>query len=614
MSFKSIESREGYKVDGSVDREGIKDLFERWKKTDIIDLLLRDSDRFIARDEHIRVLSLLVGISGYTDEPLNLFLKGESSSGKTYVSRTILERYFPEEDVWMLGGISPKALVRLHVVEMTADGRRVDQVPVPQKPIGNDRNNPKKLDEYEAQLREYQELVRNSYTLIDLRGRILLFLEPPDPETFNVLRPILSHDKDMIRFPVVEKTEKGQQRTKQVIVRGWPSTIFCTTSIKYVEELATRSITISPQTTEEKVKEALRLIDEQDAYPWKFKDTEDTLFIRKVISHIKHIAQEYKVIIPFPSLHEAFPKHLVRFMRDFRHLKGIIKAITYLRFPNREIVEKDGQKYILANVDDVMEAVKLLIAVFETTVTGTEDRILRFYHDVVLKKEEWKVKELTQEYNKHARKKVSSRTIRRWLETLEELNLVDSEPDPDDKRVLIYRPVKGQEIVTIRDRQDLLVDLLEKGYEEWLENNRDIMPHIVRSESSVLPDTTSYTRDDFVSRILSRTAQKSGERDKPGISACHELSRILGSSQGDKDQESAIPNNWTYQESTDNSGEERCKSCAYYGVCSQDPKTCKRFLPRDWRKKREERIERIYFDDTKKKNRDLFSLFSWEWI
>ena len=63
--------------------------------------------------------------------------------------------------------------------------------------------------------------------MIDLRGKILVFLEPPQHELWNLLKPILSHDKKEIEFPFVDKTANSNAETKDVVVRGWPSCIFC---------------------------------------------------------------------------------------------------------------------------------------------------------------------------------------------------------------------------------------------------------------------------------------------------------------------------------------------------------------------------------------------------
>ena len=65
-----------------------------------------------------------------------------------------------------------------------------------------------------------ENYIENSKTLIDLRGKILVFLEPPQHELWNLLKPILSHDKKEIEFPFVDKTANSNAETKDVVVRG----------------------------------------------------------------------------------------------------------------------------------------------------------------------------------------------------------------------------------------------------------------------------------------------------------------------------------------------------------------------------------------------------------
>ena len=71
--------------------------------------------------------------------------------------------------------------------------------------LGSDKQGKEKKAELKQKL---VELLENSRTLIELSGIILLFLEPPDRELLNLLKPILSHDKPEIEFPYVEKNSK----------------------------------------------------------------------------------------------------------------------------------------------------------------------------------------------------------------------------------------------------------------------------------------------------------------------------------------------------------------------------------------------------------------------
>ena len=60
-------------------------------------------------------------------------------------------------------------------------------------------------------LEEIEELYEDAKTLIDLRGKILVFLEPPQKEVWDILK--LSHDSPDIEFPFVNQTDREGHQT-----------------------------------------------------------------------------------------------------------------------------------------------------------------------------------------------------------------------------------------------------------------------------------------------------------------------------------------------------------------------------------------------------------------
>lgn len=63
--------------------------------------------------------------------------------------------------------------------------------------------------EFEEAKKKWRERVQNARYIIDLRNKILVFLEAPHFETYNILRPILSHDASEISYKVTDKTATG---------------------------------------------------------------------------------------------------------------------------------------------------------------------------------------------------------------------------------------------------------------------------------------------------------------------------------------------------------------------------------------------------------------------
>src|SRR5919199_242166 len=145
-------------------------------------------------------------LSAYTNDPINLGIIAPTSEGKTYPVIESLKP-FPKEDVWLIGSMSTKLLVRQKGVLVDKNNKLLKpQIKELKKEIV-DAKEEEKQEELKEQL---QEMYENARSLIDLRGKILVFLEPPQHELWDLLKPILSHDSEEIEFPFVDKTEIGR--------------------------------------------------------------------------------------------------------------------------------------------------------------------------------------------------------------------------------------------------------------------------------------------------------------------------------------------------------------------------------------------------------------------
>jgi len=116
------------------------------RSPDLIKTLIEVLDLEIKYDYTTKLAVFFTGLSAYTPEPLNLFLRGPSSIGKTYNSRSVLQ-LFPKEDIWSLGGLSPKALIHMHGVLM--DGETGDPIDFREAPRKGDYKD--KSEYYDAQ-------------------------------------------------------------------------------------------------------------------------------------------------------------------------------------------------------------------------------------------------------------------------------------------------------------------------------------------------------------------------------------------------------------------------------------------------------------------------------
>jgi len=397
--------------------------------------------RTVKHDEVTKNMVFLTALSAYTKEPINLFLRGESSIGKSYNVREVL-RLFPKNDVWFLGGLSPTALVHEKGVLVDKNG---DPILPWDKP---DKNASK--EEKEA----WRERLRDSRYIVDLQGKILVFLEAPHIQTYNMLRPILSHDVWETSYKFADRSGKGKLQTTHVVIRGWAATIFCSTEERYVQDLATRGFTITPETTEDKYQAANILTGEKAAYPWKFKEDFDFMLLQGYIGFLKNKLKEIDVVIPFgEALGRKFPSKFPRSMRDFKHILSIIKVHALFHFAQRPALimqtENGESAYILAVRSDYEFAMELWGKIRETTETFAPGHIIKFYYEVVEevaeRSEEFHVEDLVEKWNEKFEDKRSSDIIRKWVDFLCKIGYMNKKPDPNDKRRNVLTIIKANE-------------------------------------------------------------------------------------------------------------------------------------------------------------------------
>jgi len=429
--------------------------------------ILRITDFKIKNDYATKLSVFFTGLSAYTKEPLNLFIRGPSSTGKSYNAVEIL-KLFPEEDVWWLGGLSPTALIHQHGELMGPDGEPLG--PPPLRTTFEDRK------EYEKALNMRREKARNGFYQVDLTGKILLFLESPNVQTFEMLRPILSHDTFKISYRITDKTKHGSLETKHTVIKGWPATIFLNARDQFLEELATRSFTVSPQEDPEKYRKANELTNTLNCFPWLAEEYENRkAVIQKAIKKIKEKLKALDGIVnTFHGLNEYYPAVIPRDMRDYQHLEQFIKCIAALHVYNRPLMRLKDKQYLLLTVEDVKAGFTIFQTIFETTRTGLSQHVLNFYHKVVKQKEEWDSREIVTAYNEVFKPKRSQKTVLRYINLLAEVGYVDVDEHPTDKRKNVYRPIakEEEEIWTNRDNPGKSVILslnLEKEFEKWLE-------------------------------------------------------------------------------------------------------------------------------------------------
>ncbi|MDR0492728.1 MAG: hypothetical protein LBH74_03705 [Nitrososphaerota archaeon] len=485
---------------------------------DIEELLMEQAHMTISRhDDHIIRVIFHAGISAYSKHPLNVMLKCESGSGKTYSTLETL-KLLPEEDVQIVGSQSPKVWSHETGIRKTRDGRVLDAEAEPKKPKRSDyrdlvygegdadrKQYAEDLKLYQAQKLQWDADCKDSFYEVDLRNKVVVFLESINLETFNMIKTTLSHDHEYIDHKYVD--DKGRVHVTRLV--GAPAMIFNTVDKAYNDEQATRNLTASPNTRIEKIEDSMRIACRKSAYPWVY-DAES--FNRRVIqAYIRQVkrfivAGKLGVVLPFDeTIIEGFSKEVVRDMRDFSKYLALLPSYVLFKLFQRPIVMVGGRRYLVPTVQDALDASSAFNSIIETTKTSTDYRVIEFYWKTVVNTSGLTAEALTDLYLKGKKHKTSATTVRKWLQRLEDLEYVDIREDVHenakgyiDRRFNAYYPLKKDTPLALLSRQSVdLRAILEKGFEQWLENvplQTDVPVMILKIDGTATPISVDKMR------------------------------------------------------------------------------------------------------------------------
>lgn len=411
------------KGDNSIklDRIGSKFIFY---KDDAVNKPLKIEDLIsilsttVKRDDTNKVITFLSMLTAYTeDSQCNVSFRAPSSTGKSHIPLET-SSYFPEEDLKIIAYSSPTSFY--HDNGTWDDERKV--------------------------------------MIVDLERKILIFLDQPHDQLLQRLRTLLSHDKKELLYKITDKREKSGTRTKNVIIRGFPSVIFCTGSLKIDEQEATRSFILSPEIDKEKIKEGIILKALRKGNPNAFREflgkhPERELLTQR-IRLIKQANISYVIVKNYELLSKRFlakyPKLKSRNQRDIDHIISLITGLALLNFWHRE---KDIEGVIYANEQDIEDGFNLFDKIAESQELG----IAPYVHDVFRQviKPLFLSKNTTPEANIGLERReisakyyeIYNKAIPEWslkqdiLTPLESAGLIYQAENPQDKRkMLVFLP------------------------------------------------------------------------------------------------------------------------------------------------------------------------------
>lgn len=456
---------------------------------DYAEFVIRTIKRTVKQEDLLVRQIFYSGLSKNCPNPINLAVLAPTSEGKTYPVLESLQ-YFPKRDTWKLGSMTPKVIIR-------QNGILVDQDNEPLKPkikelrkrIRSDEIDDEEKEELQEQL---EQLYLEAKVLIDLRDKILVFLEPPHVDTWSILKPILSHDDFEIEHPYVYEVQGLGFTVKKVVTRGWPAFIFCSAKNESNwpawPEIQSRFVITSPNMIAQKYLEGNMLTAQKMGLPRLVQQAlivsdNDAELAKKCVLYLIQQLKECTVKknddinskanpvnssivwIPFGQiLANILPAEKGTDNRITKRIFSFLTIITLSRSQLRCRLRYGQENLVISDLEDLHEVLHIT-----QHLSGIPPYKLRIFKEIFLelyksKEEPNKSKDGTKEehiiavtsrqicdyYKEKTRKTITSNNLKQnYLNEYINNGLIDDDDSVIDNRQKVYYP-----IVDVRDEDN----------------------------------------------------------------------------------------------------------------------------------------------------------------
>ncbi|MBS7615006.1 hypothetical protein KEJ18_04670 [Candidatus Bathyarchaeota archaeon] len=376
----------------------------------------------IKHDKLNKVIAFLTGLLTFTEEDqINLAFTAESSTGKSYIPLE-LAWYFPRNSIIEYSYVSPTAFFHEYGDLMT-------------DPSDN---------------REVEEKEKRKVVVVDLHQKILIFLDQPHDMLLQRIRPLLSHDRKTLVYKITDRKERSGLRTKTVYLNGYPTVYFCSAKFSMEDQERTRLLLLSPETTQEKLKDSILLkIQKEGDRQAFFKFMEGDPRRNWLRRRVEEIARERILFVVVPeSFREKIAERffeihnslIPRHQRDITRLLALIKAHAMLNLWHREKIELSGS--VIVNEEDVNEGFKLYKEVSEANELGLPPEVYEIYKELEPKIPDEGItrKQFQALYYETFHRTMGKKRLEEILNLLESVGLFSQELDPNDKRQKLVLP------------------------------------------------------------------------------------------------------------------------------------------------------------------------------
>ena len=382
-----------------------------------LDDLAKILDLTIKKDDTNKILTFLALLSVYTDDSqINVSLNAPSSSGKSYIPLE-LAKLFPKDDLIKLGACSPTAFYH-------------------------------EQGEYDKE---------KNQILVNLERKVIVFLDQPTPRLLELMRSMLSHDEKEITSKITDKNQKGGNKTKTIIIRGYPVVVFCSAGLQMDEQEATRFLLLSPDINQEKIKQAISTKIEKESNKDKYlrnldEDPQRQMLKQRILAIRQTKISQIRIGDPklFQEImDQKFKKLRPRLQRDAARILAITKVLALFNLWFREM---DGSD-LIANDDDIRQAFELWSRVSESQDLNLPPYVLDTYKQVIVPEFEKKNQnnlsddllgvtrnDFSKKHYEVYGRMIPSWEMRQMINMLETAGLITQEQDPKDKRNKVIYP------------------------------------------------------------------------------------------------------------------------------------------------------------------------------
>jgi hypothetical protein len=370
----------------------------------------------IRQDKATKLILFCAMLLTFTEEDqINILLSSESAGGKSYNALEVVA-YFPSNIVLLIATASPTAFFH--------DAGKWDK---------------------EANVLK-----------VDLRQKIIIFLDQPHYTLMEKLRSLLSHDRRELLYKITDKSKRGALQTKNVILEGFPTVVFCAARFSLDEQERTRVFILSPETSQVKIEESIRLsiarVGNREAFKEWIDSNPRRMWLKSRIASIKAACIEDVIIENQENIYNRFrdshPCLAPRHQRDLPRILSLIKAHALLNHRHRE---RRGQNSIIATKEDEDAGFHLYSLIAESNELGIPPQVYEIYEAVIkpllVGDEGVSRKEIIRTYRElYGRPLARKKLEEEILPSLESAGLIIEEPDPTDKRRRLVYPPNGGNI------------------------------------------------------------------------------------------------------------------------------------------------------------------------